>query len=57
MWGCLLFFLCRERWNIPQQKISICINFFNIKEVATMGPEKYAEAAKNVEAASSDLSK
>ena len=54
MWGCL--FLCRERWNISQEKLSICINCFNSKEVETTDPEKDAEAAKNVEAASVDLS-
>ena len=49
-------FLCREMWNISQEKLTICINFFNSKEVATTDPEKYAEAVKNVEAVSVDLS-
>ena len=42
-------------WNISQEKLTICNNFFSSKEVATTDPEKYAEAAKNVEAASIDL--
>ena len=39
-----------------QEKLTICINSFNSKEVATMDTEKDAEAAKNVEAVSVDLS-
>ena len=31
-------FLCRERWNILQEKLTIFINCFNSKEVATMDP-------------------
>ena len=42
-------------WNISQEKLTICINFFNSKEVETTDPEKDAEAAKNVEDASVDL--
>ena len=49
-------FLCSERWNISQEKLTTCINCFNSKEVETTDPEKYAEAAKNVEAASVDIS-
>ena len=45
-----------QRWNISQEKLTICINLFNSKEVATTYPEKDAEAAKNVEAASVDTS-
>ena len=41
--------------NISQEKLTICINFFNRKEVATTDPDKDAEAAKNVEAVSVDL--
>ena len=48
-------FLCRKRWNISQEKLTICINFFNRKEVATTDPEKDAEAANNVEATYVDL--
>ena len=48
-------FLCGERWNTSQEKLTICINFFNSKEVATMDPDKDAEAANNVEASSVDL--
>ena len=55
MWGCL-FFKCRERWNISQEKLTICLNCFNIKEVATTYPKKYAEAEKNVEAKYVDIS-
>ena len=46
---------CRERWNISQEKLTVCINFFNSKEVATKYPDKYAEAAKNLEATSFNL--
>ena len=53
--GMPFVFLCRERWNISQEKLTICINFFNIKEVATTDPEKDAEAANNVEAAYVDF--
>ena len=49
-------FLCRERWNILQEKLTICMNCINSKEVATTDPEKDAEAAKNVEAVSIDIS-
>ena len=48
-------FLCRKRWNISQENLTICIHFFNSKEVATTNPEKDAEAAKNVEAVYVDL--
>ena len=49
-------FLCRERWNISQEKLTICINCFNRKEVATTDPEKDTEAANNVQAKYVDLS-
>ena len=42
--------------NIFQDNLTIFINCFNRKEVATTDPEKYAEAAKNVEDESIDLS-
>ena len=46
---------CREMWNISQEKLTVCINFFNSKEVATKYPGKYAEAANNVEATSFNI--
>ena len=49
------FFFCRERWNIPQEKVTIYCNCFNSKEVATIDPKKYAEATKNVEAKFVDI--
>ena len=48
-------FLCREMWNISQEKLTICINLSNSKEVATTDPEKDAEPANNVEAESVDI--
>ena len=44
------FFKCRARWNISQEKVTICNNWFNSKEVATTDYEKDSEAAKNLEA-------
>ena len=38
-----------------QEKLTTCINLFDSKEAATTDPEKYAEAANNVEAASVNL--
>ena len=38
-----------------QEKLNICINCFNRKEVATTDPEKDAEAVKNEEDASVDI--
>ena len=38
-----------------QDKLTICINCFNGKEVTTTDPEKDAEAAKIVEAASFNI--
>ena len=43
-------------WNISQEELTVCINCFVCEEVATTDPEKDAEAAKNVEAASVDIS-
>ena len=54
--GYAFCFLCRERWNISQEKLNICINCFKSKEVATTDPEKDAEAANNVEATSVGIS-
>ena len=54
--GVAFCFLCRERWDISQEKLNICINCFNRKEVATTDPDKDAEAVKNVEDASVDIS-
>ena len=48
-------FYCEERWNIFQDTLTICIHCFNNKEVETTDPEKYAEAANNVEAVSVDI--
>ena len=39
-----------------QEKLTKYINCFNSKEVATTDPEKYAEAANNVETTSVDIS-
>ena len=30
--------LCRESWNVSQEKLTICINLFNRKEVSTTDP-------------------
>ena len=48
-------FLCRERRNISQEKLTICIHCFNSKEISTTDNDKDAEAAKNVEASYVDL--
>ena len=38
LYGDAFCFLCRERWNISQEKLTICISCVNSKEVATMDP-------------------
>ena len=48
-------FLLRERWNKLQDNLTICMNYFISKEVATTDPEKDVEAANNVEAMSVDI--
>ena len=55
VWGDSFCVFCRERLNILQEKLNICINCFNRKEVATTDTETYAEAAKNVEATFVDI--